>query len=341
MHTITRSIVWCMVFASFISPLAVHGAASQPPALPESSVSSTESARPVLFKLHEMDMHLHAGLERPAPLDEWIDLAVADGRKVILVLDHRELYDMTPKEFDGWIAENKFPRWYPTGREGQTALMDDLGSLRTRKDVITFRGWEIWEGELDEGLDREAMRLAEVIGWHISSNGDPAPCGKMLLKRVRQIAEVQKEFPVPMIVFHPFTAHVSRVQREAKEKGKEISSLTVEDYRFFQPGEQQELVTLLRDKSIYIEISRGQSRCMELPAIREALIADIKPLAEGGVQFTVSTDAHGVPELQLHFDPATYCEAIGVTPENANGLVRELLDRRAKGLDMASGSPSK
>ena len=281
-----------------------------------------------LLGLNEMDMHLHAGLERPVSLQEWVDLAVADGRKVLVVLDHRELYDRTPEEFDAWIAENKFTKWYPTGKEGQRGLMNDLESLKKRTDVIAFRGWEIWEGELDEGLDREAMRMAEVIGWHISSNGNP--CGKMLIKRIRQIIEVQKEFPIPMIVFHPFSMRIERVQRMAKQQGKDLAALTVQDYRFFQPGEQEEVSGLLRGKSIYIEISRGQEGCWKDPVIREALIADIKPLAEAGVQFTVSTDAHGVREMKTHFDPATYCTGIGVTPQNTNTIVRELLAIRAK-----------
>ena len=48
--------------------------------------------------------------------------------------------------------------------------MREFEGLNSRDDVIAFCGWEIWEGELDEGLDKEGMRLAEVIGWHISSN---------------------------------------------------------------------------------------------------------------------------------------------------------------------------
>ena len=320
----------------FVAALAcAFGCLAACASLDAASLSSTAFVLPGqdlaqgLFGLNEMDMHLHAGLERPVSLQEWVDLAVADGRKVLVVLDHRELYDRTPEEFDAWIAENKFTRWYPTGKEGQKSLMNDLESLKKRTDVIAFRGWEIWEGELDEGLDREAMRMAEVIGWHVSPNGNP--CGKMLIKRIRQIIEVQKEFPVPMIVFHPFSMRIERVQRMAKQQGKDLAALTVQDYRFFQPGEQEEVIGLLRGKSIYIEISRGQEGCWKDPVIREALTADIKPLAEAGVQFTVSTDAHGVREMKTHFDPATYCAEIGVTPQNTNTIVRELLAIRAKG----------
>ena len=283
-----------------------------------------------LFELKEMDMHLHAGLERQVPLNEWIGLAVADGRKVFVVLDHRELYDMTPEEHAAWIKKDGLTEWYPTGKEGQRALMNDLARLEDRKDVIAFRGWEIWEGELDEGLDRDAMRLAEVLGWHISPNSDVGPCGRTLLNRVRQIIEVQREFPVPMIVFHPFSMRIERVQKDATKRGQAVSALSVNDYRFFQPGEQEELIRLLKGKLVYIEIGSGVGHCWKDPIAREALIADIRPLAEAGVQFTVSTDNHILKHAQQPFEPAHYCEALGVTPANTNGIVRELLDLRTK-----------
>ncbi|MFA6239978.1 MAG: hypothetical protein WC655_03570, partial [Candidatus Hydrogenedentales bacterium] len=159
------------------------------------------SLAPALFQLREMDMHLHCGMERQIPMKEWVDLAVQDGRKAIIILDHIELYRKTPGEFDEWSKKQGLSQWYPLGFEGQKAFLDDAASLRTRTDVITFRGWEISETELDETLDAEPMRLAEVIGWHMSPNapGD-APNGESLIKRIKQIIEAQKQFPVPMIV---------------------------------------------------------------------------------------------------------------------------------------------
>ena len=48
--------------------------------------------------------------------------------------------------------------------------------------------------------------------------------------------------------------------------------------------------------------------------MRDALIADIKPLADAGVQFTVSTDAHRLEGMQK-FNPEPYCAPLNVTPE--------------------------
>lgn len=110
-------------------------------------------------------------------------------------------------------------------------------------------------------------------------------------------------FPIPMIMFHPFARHISNLQRTAASEGRDPASITPAQYRFFQPGEQQELMALLKGSSIYLEISRAQMYQMRNPVTREALIADIKPLAEAGAQFTVSTDAHYRKDVQQPFHP--------------------------------------
>lgn len=332
------------VVLAIVSLLADGRAATgAPPAAPSERpavASPSPSTVPVppgcgideaLFALKEMDMHLHAGMERQVPLSEWMGMAFADGRKVIVLLDHLELYRKTPEQYAQWAQEEGFEQWYRVGAEGRRAFMNDMASVRERGDVITFRGWEISEGELDTGIEREPMRMAEVIGWHISPNhqGNP-PDGQLLIRRIQQLAEVQNEFPVPMILFHPFTMRLEHIQQKAREAGRDVSTLTVEEYRFFQPGEQERVAELLRGKSIYVEVSRSTGGYWKDPICRAALIADIKPLAEMGVQFTVSTDGHGVRGAQMPFEPRVYCDSLAVTPANANTMVRELLALRAR-----------
>ena len=97
-------------------------------------------------------------------------------------------------------------------------------------------------------------------------------------------------------------------------------SIPVSEYRFFQAGEQEEEALLLRGRSIYIEIAASQLRD----------VADIKPLAEAGVQFTVSTDNHSMASARQRFRPEAHAPLYGVTAANTNGLVRELLAVRAR-----------
>ena len=277
-----------------------------------------------LFALREMDMHLHAGFERQVNMNTWIGLAIADGRRVLVLLDHLELYRPSRKA-------REYKAGYPLGPEGHEALMADFDAVAKRPGLVVFRGWEIFEGELDTGVEPEPMRLAEVIGWHISPNSEGnAPDGRSLIKRVRQIREIQKTFPVPMIVFHPFDMRLEKVQRAARLQGRELKTLTAADYRFFQPGEQQELIGLLAGSSVYVEIGNSTARYFQDPVCRQALIADIRPLAEGGVQFTASTDHHSVANAKVPFRPEEYDHALGVTVFNTNAIVRELLALRAK-----------
>jgi len=284
-----------------------------------------------LFELREMDMHIHAGKEREIPLDQWIDLSVKDGRKVMVLLDHLELYRVSKEENKKWTEERNFPDWYPIGVEGHSGLMNDLSAAEQRTDVITFRGWEIYEGEMDTGIEAEPMKLAEVIGWHISpNNGRKAPDGQTLLKRASQIIALQDEFPIPMILFHPFSMRIENLQRTAQKSGRDIVTISKKEYRFFQPDEQEKLIELLHGQSVYIEISHGLAKYWENEAVRKAVMDDIRPLVEGGLQFTVSTDAHGVRSFKKPFDPGYYCNDLGITSENTNKIVRELLAIRAK-----------
>lgn len=284
-----------------------------------------------LFGLRELDLHLHAGMECPTNLDAWIDLAVADGRRVLLLLDHLELYRKTPGEYEAWRSKGGFHARYPVGTEGHKALHADFDAATRRKDVLVFKGWEVSEDELDTGLEFAPLRMAEVIGFHISpKNGSTPPNGQTLLKRVRQIKELQKQLPIPMILFHPFPMRLENLQRTAKNNGRDPRTLTVGECRFFQPGEQEALIQLLKGSSVYLEMNRDTERYFDDPACREALIADILLLAKAGLEFTVSTDNHHLRAAKTRFDPERYCGPCGVTASNCNTIVRELLALRAR-----------
>jgi len=329
-----RSCAMWLPSALFVAALTATRAASgaPAPAACPAPVVPGQGNDEALFPLREMDMHVHCGMERPIPLEAWIDTAVADGRKVMLVLDHLELYRRTPEQLAAWYAKNStFPHWYGVGPEGRKALMDDLGALRSRNDIIVFRGWEIYEGDLDRPIEEDALRQADVVGFHISpNNGRRAPDGESFIHRIRQIIELQTRWPMPVILFHPLTMRFENLQRTAQQAGRDVNSITTAEYRFFTPAQQDTVISLLRGRSIYIEIGAGTAHSMDSAATRQALLEDIKPLVDGGVQFTVSTDAHGLRSMQGPFQPETYCEPLGITPRNTNTIVRELLVQRAR-----------
>jgi hypothetical protein len=293
-----------------------------------------------LFSLREIDLHLHSGMERPVDLKRWVDLAVADGRRVLLLLDHLELYRKTPEQYAAWRAGRNFEAHYPLGPAGHNALFADFEGVMSRKDVLVFRGWEISEDELDSGVEAVPMRMADAIGWHISPrNGSEPPNGAALIRRVKQIREIQKQFPVPMILFHPFPMRVENIRRAAAAKHRDLRTISASEYRFFHGNEQEELIRLLKGTSIYLEISHATDQYFSDPAVREAMIADMLPLVKAGLQFTVSTDNHHLKAANTPFDPDRYCAPLGITPQNTNAIVRELLALRARRAILAAAPP--
>lgn len=285
-----------------------------------------------LFQLREIDMHLHSGMERPLDLDSWLNLAAEDGRKVVVLIDHLELYRKTSEAYELWRDKGKFEARYPVGAPGHRALMDDFSRIAAKRhDLIIFRAWEVGENELDTGLEMAPMEMAELIGFHIGpNNGGAPPDGRHLIQRARQALELQHRLPVPMVLLHPFPMRVENVVNRALKEGRQVKDISAAEFRFFQPGEQEELARVLKGSSVYVEIGRATSGCFKIPACREAMISDIRPLAAAGVQFTVSTDTHTVDAAKLPFDPQAYCDALGVTPANTNPIIRELLALRAK-----------
>ena len=267
-----------------------------------------------LFNPNQLDFHYHGGLERDEKLsiDEWIDMGVAMGRRCFLLVDHLELY--RPEPYKKYI---KHPR-YPSGAEGHREFLKEVDHARKRRDVLIFSGWEVIEDEIETGLDWEALRLVEAIGWHIKRHN-----GHELVRRIRAIQEVQKQLPVPMILYHPFSRAGTRPE---SSEGRSIN-----DLRCLSSEVQKQMIDLLGDSSLHLEINLGWVFAYKWRdrKMREALIEDIRPLAEAGLPFTVGSDDHRVEDQSREHNADQLCAAFGIRSRQVNRIVGELLAQRA------------
>jgi len=158
-------------------------------------VSQAQQVPTGLFNLNQLDLHYHSGMERPVDMAKWLDFAVKDGRRVVALIDHLELYRKSSEAYEKWRTERGFEARYPVGAAGHTALFADFDRAAKNSNLIVFKAWEIYEGELDTGIEEAPMRMVDLIGWHISPNhGGKPPDGKLLLRRVAQIKEIQKRY---------------------------------------------------------------------------------------------------------------------------------------------------
>src|SRR4051794_14146005 len=80
---------WPFPVAALMASLVAIGVAQDIPSPPGTAIPAA------LFALRELDFHLHSGMEREVELNSWLEMAAADGRKAVVLLDHLELYRKT------------------------------------------------------------------------------------------------------------------------------------------------------------------------------------------------------------------------------------------------------
>ena len=177
--------------------------------------NGSKSLKEGLFRLNEIDFHVHAGKERPLPMNGWIDLFVSNGRKVLLLLDHLELYRVNDTENKAWVTKNKLTDWYPEKASAKELFRNDLLKAMERRDILLFRGWEIWEGELDEGLEKEPMKDAEVLGCRIGFRRGAAPRRIASLGCVGRLERRQQQGDLAHLGQEPFQRRTGRPSETA------------------------------------------------------------------------------------------------------------------------------
>ncbi|MBI1789629.1 MAG: hypothetical protein HYR60_19010 [Acidobacteria bacterium] len=262
-----------------------------------------------------MDSHFHSGKEREIPLPEWVDLAAAKGRRALVLIDHLELYR----------AGEPPRRNYPAGEEGRRAFLRDVTAERKRRpDLAIYSGWEVFEGELDTGVEMDSLRMVDCLGWHISHlKGERPPDGSVLLKRAAQLRELQKKLPIPMMLFHPFSPRIEGLRR----RGGDVEP----GESYFHGDEQKRLADLLAGSNLFIEMNHSSLRgYWDRPRYRDFLVQAIRPLGEAGLNFTVGSDDHSLAHLRDRlYDPTPMNEACAVRPEQLRRFWEALQKDRA------------
>ncbi|MGB9606013.1 MAG: hypothetical protein ACPL88_09065, partial [Bryobacteraceae bacterium] len=189
-----------------------------------------------------------------------------------------------------------------------------------------YSGWEVFEGELDTGLEMEALRAVDTLGWHISHyKTQRPPDGAVLIRRAEQLRDLQQRLPVPMVLFHPFTPRLEGLER----RGEKLDPVNC---RYFRGDQLERLTALLEGSDIYTEINYLSLRAYwDRPVTREALIEAIRPLAQAGLRFTLGSDAHTLKHLRdIAFEPHPILEACGITVAHLRPYWLALAEARRK-----------
>ncbi len=251
---------------------------------------------------HNIDLHYHAGQERPigTTLDGHLEHALLTGRKVVGLTDHLEFYIGQP-------PSNRKPMF--------TYEQSVAGLLRYREDVDEARGRHPGlrilfgpEMHANKRIDLRQMpqEVVDAADYFHSSlpfeEGSPEASTAARLKRLRDVADLRDRTGRPAFICHPFREPVNwrlvkgpiaewvtalAPRRDCDFREEEVS-------RFFG-FDVRAVARACGELGLPIEINGGTDariRALNLPAPLQMLWAAYRYFRDEGAGFVPGSDQH-------------------------------------------------
>ncbi len=280
------------------------------------------------FSLNEVDLHLHAGLERRQTLSQLLDIMIGDGRRVLGLLDHDFLYYRDKEEFEAWLKRKDLPRNYENGLGGLRNFYSDIAKEKeARKNLVTiFQGIEVFVGKLgSEGLDGlpdVILNGLDFLGLETWIKGDEEGCGRELLDWTLKLERYCEKHDIFGILCHPFRPTFERMAKAGK-----ISDLNLRTNSIFPPKDVEYFVENAKLKRVYVEINYKFHAGLYNSNRRVfSMVANtVKMLKEGGMKFSIGSDYHRIP-TPLNYNPEAICAEMQLKRDDFQ-MIDALLER--------------
>ncbi len=284
-----------------------------------------------------IDCHVHAGLERQQSLEAVLRYCRDDGREVVGLLDHAELYMEHPPD---WAA---IGLQYAARRIAEVeALADMIDIYRDRlegpelfyrhaREAIRFYGEgmrtavgiEISGHSLEAGLVPAGwLDGADFIGICTTQppveNGKRRPWGEHLAKLVSLADTLRCGRDMGLVLHHPFRWRLYEMARASSSTIPEAAGFTEEDARvtaraLADAGAVAE-ANFASFYPSYIRQRVGGDRAQEVvAAARGAFVRLREAGAASAVKFSIGSDMHAVPGTLGIYRPSEMLEALGLT----------------------------
>ena len=271
--------------------------------------------------LRSIDCHLHAGLERAETYGEIFDYLGEEGRRIVGLVDHAELYLDDPPD---WAALD-----LAASRAGRIGL---AGHLRHRLDgpavfydiareaVVKYAaggmraavGLEVGGPYLDR-IPAAWLDGAEFLGVCTSQPAEGARWGEHLAGLIRSARRLCGERKLGLVLHHPFRWRLldlsSRALAEPSAGFPRAGGFTRDDARVTAEALAEASAVAEANFASYWHFTRDPADGGRmLAAAREAFSF----LCEHGVRFSVGSDIHSVSRLPRGYDPDEMIEAFGL-----------------------------
>jgi len=279
------------------------------------------------LQLYHVDLHIHAGTERPPDLAlmDFVDFAVATGRRIIGITDH----------FGRFLGlSRKVLNHYPGTIGGYHSLIADAkGAKLAYPDEIILFGPEFGIGNLVSREGEQALG-AHGVDFFIGEPGSPpdgTSLGDYLVGGVAEIRRATDEYGVPGFLGHPLRGPINRIAGKAGPGPRMPAHPPFPPLSTFDdPKEhveeilQVDISALAREsvrRDVPIEIndsSWGRIMGMNHQSLLEIYLFFFRSLLEEGVRVVLGSDMHNVE----HPAPTPFfvAEYLGVDPGDIDFL---------------------
>lgn len=265
-----------------------------------------------------VDCHLHAGLERRETFEEVFDYLRADGRRVVGLLDHGELYLDYPPD---WAAIGLMEAAERAARAGLVDLYrkrlkgPDVfyaearrAAARLGEGVRVRVGLEVSGPYLDR-IDPGWLEAADFLGICANQPPEGAAWGEHMASLLAKADRLRAGRTLSLVLHHPFRWRLLELSRDPLAEIPEAGGFSGDDART--------VAKALDDCGALAELNFASYWHLGLDgrllrAAREAFTR----LRDAGARFSPGSDFHAVTGLPMTYAPSKALEAFGLSIED-------------------------
>jgi hypothetical protein len=262
-----------------------------------------------------IDCHVHAGLERRESLQLAFTALRHDGRTIVGLLDHAELYLSSP------------PPW------AELALIESAQRLEEPALVDLFRkrqrGPDVFYRQARDAIETygEGMRVAVAIeisgasltkvdsGWLDGADwlgicttqpDGGKKWGAHLAELVTQASDLRGGRDMGIVLHHPFRWRLLDLARQSLSAPPAAAGFTEEDARL--------TARALADAGALAEVNYASFHHLkQFPHLMRAMREAFALLQDAGVKFSLGSDAHWLSSPAFEYHPAESIREFGLS----------------------------
>ena len=257
------------------------------------------------MNMNQIDLHVHAGIERPVTMDTWMDGLIRSGRKALGLLDHYELYLKSDEKYVAYLEQKGFPLWYTNGLVGFREFCRQARDQEADRDVRILLGLEVYHGDFP-GVRPEFLEGLDFIGCHISKTESFEPWGDFLLDAASRLSQTAHQHGLIGVLFHPFD-HSFWSHRQGNTPPRGLSII--------ESGRLDSFADEMASLDIHIEINWGSDvKNLDNPVFLREYLPVIEALKKRQVRFWLGSDIHH--SVDSSYDMNRLCSKLGIDTDH-------------------------